>query len=61
MSTKEIAISVIKKMPEDKVEAFLALVLDENTLARMEAEAIAEDPNALTFSNVDDLVEELMS
>lgn len=61
MSTREIAINLINNMPEEKIEAFLALMLDENTLARLEADAALDDPNALRFSNVDDLVEELLS
>ncbi|MBQ7504713.1 MAG: hypothetical protein IJT79_05280 [Ruminococcus sp.] len=61
MSTREIAISLINQLPEEKIEAFLALMLDENTLARLEADAAIEDPTALRFSNSDDLIEELLS
>lgn len=61
MSAKEMAHSVIDGLSEEKVNAFLLLFADENTLARLETEAMASSPDSLRFNDVDDLLEELES
>lgn len=61
MSIREYAAEVISTMPEEKLKAFLMLFADENLLARMETEMMANDPDAPRFSSVDALFEELDS
>ena len=61
MSIRDYAAEIIKTMPEEKLEAFLVLFADENTLARAESEMMMKDPNAPRFNNVDDLFRELDS
>ena len=61
MSIREYAAEVIATMPEEKLKAFLMLFADENLLARMETEMMANDPDAPRFSSVDALFEELDS
>ena len=61
MNIREYAAEIINKMPEEKLEAFLLLFADENVLARMESEAVLNDPDALLFSSVEELFEELDS
>ena len=61
MSIREYAAEIIKTMPEEKLRAFLLLFADENVLARAESEAMANDPDALRFSDVDELFKELDS
>ena len=61
MSIREYAAEIIKAMPEEKLKAFLLLFSDENVLARAESEAMANDPDALRFSDVDELFKELDS
>lgn len=61
MSIRDYAAEIIKKMPDDKLEAFLVLFADENELARIETEAMYNDPNAQRFKSVDELFEELES
>ena len=61
MSMLDYATEVIQTMPEEKLKAFLLLFADENVLARMETEMMANDPDAPRFSSVDELFEELDS
>lgn len=61
MSIREYAAEVISTMPEEKLKAFLMLFADENVLARLETEMMANDPDAPRFSSVDALFEELDS
>ena len=69
MSTRDIAINIVNMMSEDQLRGFVTLfqpvisdIPNEETVAAMnEAEALLEDPNAMRFSSVDDLFEELRS
>ncbi len=69
MSTRDIAINIVNMMSEDQLRGFVTLfqpvisdIPNEETIAAMnEAEALLEDPNAMRFSSVDDLFEELRS
>ena len=45
MSNRELAIEIMKVLPEDKVNAFLALFASENIKAIVETEMIAANPN----------------
>ena len=69
MSTRDIAINIVNMMSEDQLRGFVTLfqpvvsdVPNEETIAAMkEAEALLGDPDAMRFSSVDDLFEELRS
>ena len=61
MSSRDIALGVVRKMSDEQINAFLSLFVDENLLAKIEAENIANDSESPSFDNVDDLVEELLS
>lgn len=61
MSNRDIAIGVVKGMSDKQINAFINLFVDDDLLARIEAENIAYDPEFPSFDNVDDLVEELLS
>ena len=59
MSTREIAVSVLASLSEEKMCEFITLFADENTLARMESERLAHDINAKKYSSFDEFLEEL--
>lgn len=61
MSNRDIAIGVVKEMSDEQINAFITLFVDDDLLARIEAENIAYDSESPSFDNVDDLVEELLS
>ena len=69
MSTRDIAINIVNMMSEDQLRGFVTLfqpvisdIPNEETIEAMnEAEALLEEPNAMRFSSVDDLFEELRS
>ena len=61
MSTRDCAVSVLASLSEEKMLEFIKLFADENTLARLESEQLANDKNALRFKSVDALFEELDS
>ena len=61
MSTREYAVSVLASLSEEKMLEFIKLFADENTLARMESELMANDKNEPRFQSVDALFEELDS
>ncbi len=57
MSIKEYAIDVINSLPDEKIVAFLTLVADENTLARMESEIIKNDPSRKLYNSFEEVLE----
>ncbi|MBR0483242.1 MAG: hypothetical protein IJJ69_00505 [Oscillospiraceae bacterium] len=61
MSTRELAYHVVDSLSEEKLQAFITLFADENEIARMETEMMANDSNALKFNSVEELFEELDS
>ncbi|MEE5991766.1 MAG: hypothetical protein V3G42_00850 [Oscillospiraceae bacterium] len=61
MSTREIAYSILDTLSDEKLQAFITLFADENQIARMETELMANDPNAPRFNSVEELFEELES
>ena len=69
MSTKDMALNIVNMMTEEQFRGFVTLfqpvvsdIPNEETLAAMqEAEDLLDDPNAMRFSSVDDLFEELRS
>ncbi len=59
MSLREYAASVLASLSEEKMNEFIQLFADENTLARIESEMLINDNNAPVFHSVDDLFEDL--
>lgn len=59
MSTRDIAVSVLAALSEQKMLEFIRLFADENTLARMEAEMLANDPDAKRYSSFDEILKEI--
>lgn len=61
MSTRDYAVSVLATLSEEKMKEFIKLFADENTLARMESDMLANDPDAKRFNNIDEMFKELNS
>ena len=51
---RDYAISVLASLSEKKLLEFLAMFADENTLARMESDMLAYDPNAKSYDIISD-------
>lgn len=60
MSNRDIALGVVREMSDEKINAFLSLFVDEDMIARIEAENIQNDPSSPTFDTVDDLMRDLL-
>ncbi len=68
MSTREIAYNIIDCMSEEQLSAFVALfgnaadIPNEETLEAMrEADRIAHDPNVKGYTDIDELMRDLLS
>lgn len=61
MSTREYAINVINNLPENKLRAFLVLFADDDTLARMESEVIANDTGRKHYNSFSEIMAEIDS
>lgn len=59
MSTKDYAIDILNSLSEEKLRAFITLFADENTVARMESDMLANDPNAKRYSSFREFMEEM--
>ena len=60
MSTVEkYAVDVLHTLSEEKLHAFITLFADENTIARMESELIASDPDRKHYDSFADIMEEI--
>lgn len=59
MSTKDYAVSVLASLSEEKMMEFITLFADENTIARMESDMIANDPKAKRYSNFKEFMKEM--
>ena len=59
MSTRELAIGVINELSEDKIQAFLTLFADENMLARLETELMANDPSRKRYDSFEEILAEI--
>ena len=59
MSTRELAINVNKSLSEEKLKAFLTLFADENMIARLEGDMLANDPNAKRYSSFQEFMDEM--
>lgn len=51
MSVRDYAVSVLASLSEQKMKEFVTLFADEDTLARMESDMLAADPNAKRYSS----------
>ena len=60
MSNRDLAIGVINNLSEEKLQAFLTLFADENTLARIESEEIANNNSRSRYNNFDEIAEEVL-
>ncbi len=59
MSKRELAISVIKSLSQEKLEAFLTLFADENMIARLEGDMLANDPDAKRYNSFQEFMDEM--
>lgn len=59
MNTRDYAVSVLASLSEEKMMEFITLFADENTLARMEREMLANDPNAKRYSSFKEFMDEM--
>ena len=61
MNIREYALRVLNSLSEEQLIEFVRLFGDENTIARMEAEIMANTPDSNRFQSVDTLFSELES
>lgn len=59
MSTRELAINIVKSLPQEKLEAFITLFADENMIARLEGDMLANDPDAKRYDSFQDFMDEM--
>ena len=59
MSTRDYAVSVLASLSEEKMKEFITLFADENTIARMESDMLANDPNAKKYSSFKDFMRDM--
>ena len=68
MSTKEIAYNIIDNLSEEQLEAFVSLFREaaeipnaETEAAMLEADRIAHDPNVKGYTDIDEMMKDLLS
>ena len=59
MTTKELAVSVLASLSERKMREFIELFADENLIARIETEALLEDPDTKYYSSFEEFQAEM--
>ena len=59
MSARDYAVSVLASLSEKKLKEFIMLFADENTIARMESDLLANDPNSKRYSCFDEFIQEM--
>ena len=59
MSTRDYAVSVLASLSEEKMKEFILLFADDNTIARMESDMLASDPNAQTYGSFKEFMNEM--
>ncbi|MCM1328501.1 MAG: hypothetical protein NC253_03590 [Ruminococcus sp.] len=59
MSTKEYAVNVFNTLDDVQLLDFLKLFADDNTLALVESEIIANDPNRKHYDSFKDILKEI--
>lgn len=61
MSTRELAIDLIKSLSDEQLKAFINLVTvwgDRSVLAKIESNALRSDPNPKTYGSFREFMEE---
>ena len=56
---RDYAASVLASLSEKRILEFLRLFADENTLARMESDMLANNPNAKSYDSFDEFMKEM--
>lgn len=59
MSTREYAANVLDSLSENQLLDFLRIFADDNTLALVESEIIANDPERKRYSSFSEIMAEL--
>lgn len=59
MSTKEYAVSVFNSLDENQLLDFLKFFADDNTLALVESEIIANNPNRKHYDSLEEILREI--
>lgn len=59
MSVQDLAIRVLRQLPEEKIRAFLTLFADENVLVRAECDLMLDNPDKCRqYNSVEELMKE---
>lgn len=58
MSTMDYAVKILNSLSEEKLKAFITLFADENTVARMESNALAGDENPKLYNSFREFMDE---
>ena len=61
MSNREIALSIVKTLSDEQIEAFITLFASENAQAMMETEKIANDPNRKHYNSFNEIKKEIFA
>lgn len=59
MSTRDYAVTVLASLSEQKMREFIKLFADESLLAKMECEAMENDPNTRRYKDFDEFMREI--
>ncbi len=59
MSTRDLAIDIFNSLSEEKLQKFISIFADEDTIARMECDAIMNDPDPKLYNNFKEFMTEL--
>ncbi|MDE7289694.1 MAG: hypothetical protein K2N71_09385 [Oscillospiraceae bacterium] len=59
MSTKEYAVNVFNSLDENQLLDFLKFFADDNTLALVESEIIANNPNRKHYDSLEEILREI--
>ena len=59
MSTKEYAVNVFNSLDENQLLDFLKFFADDNTLALVESEIIANNPNRKHYDSLEEILKEI--
>ena len=59
MTERDVALNIVKILPDEKIKAFLELFVDENLKAKIETNMIANDTTRKHYNNFDEIIKEL--
>lgn len=59
MSTRDYATNVFNSLSEEQLLDFIKIFADDNTLALVESEIIANNPNRKHYNNFSEILEEI--